>query len=64
MEYAKDILISINKGQVGKSRKKKHDFIKKCMKHKFIITIVSAMIGFIILDLVLISNFVNILIEI
>ena len=76
MEYAKDILIGVKQGQVVSSRKEKKNkglnskgngfksFTSKIIKHKFITTVILVMLGFIVLDLVLITNFINILITI
>lgn len=66
MEYAKDILIGLKQGQAENNRKekKKQGFISRCLNHKFILTIVLAIVSFIVLDLILISNFISVLITI
>lgn len=60
MECAKNIGISLKEGQVSKK-----GFItkiaKKITNHKIITTIVLATIGFMVLDIMLISSFVSIL---
>ena len=65
MEYVKDIFVGTKQGQVEKNRKekskKRKNFINKCLKHKMVVTIVLATISFMILDLLLITNFINIL---
>lgn len=67
MEYAKDILINLKKGQVETKRrnikKLKNGIFNKIRNHRFIVSIVLSTLSFIILDLILISNFINVLIS-
>ncbi len=66
MEYAKDIVIGINKGQdLNKPKKaKKRRIINKIMNHKFIALIIFTIISFMVLDFILISNFINLLLNV
>ncbi len=64
MEYAKDIILE--NGQVLEERQEKKkrgrkNIIHLITEHKIMTTIVTATISFIILDIVLISSFVNVL---
>lgn len=66
MEYAKDIVLEIKDGQAV-NNKKQNLFIKfgKGMaNHKMLTTVITATISFIIIDLLLISSFVNVLMKI
>ena len=64
MEYAKDIILEngqvLEKRQEKKKRGRKN-IIHLITEHKIMTTIVTATISFIILDIVLISSFVNVL---
>ena len=66
MEYAKDIILEVKDGQVV--RNKKRNIITRIAKgisnHKMITTIVMATISFIVIDLLLISSFVSVLMQI
>ena len=67
MNYTKEL--SLNEGQVlkGKNYTKEEKFNKilnKIIEHKIITTIVFLTLGFIICDIMLISSFVNVLINI
>lgn len=66
MECAKDIVIELENGQVGKhSRQEKkgviHTLVGKMARHKVITTILLATVGFMVLDVLLISSFVSVL---
>lgn len=66
MECAKDIILELKDGQVGKhvNQEKKgviHIIVSKIIKHKVVTTILVATIGFMVLDVLLISSFVNVL---
>lgn len=63
MEYAKDISLKLNDGQ---ARRKGNvaKILKRLAKHKIITTITIATIGFIIVDIMLISSFINLLTKI
>ena len=63
MEYAKDISLKLNNGQ---ARRKGNvaKILKRLVKHKIITTITIATIGFIIVDIMLISSFINLLTKI
>jgi hypothetical protein len=67
MEYAKDILINLKKGQVEKKRrnvkKVKSGLGNRIHNYRFIVSIVLSTLSFIVLDLILISNFINVLIS-
>ena len=69
MEYTKDIIIDLGNEQAGKKKNfKKVNFLKKVgehiTNHKIITTVIIATIGFIVLDMYLITSFMNILAEI
>ena len=69
MEYAKDIILELNKGQAlqGENYKNKtriEKFFGKIFEHKIMATIISLTIGFMICDIMLISSFVDILVKI
>ena len=61
MEYTKDIVLSVNYGQARKERKKFSKLINMILNHKIIITIFFITVIMIILDFILIKNFVEIL---
>lgn len=66
MEYAKDIILDLKKGQAlqGKDYKKRtktEKILRKILEHKIMTTIISLTIGFIVCDIMLISSFVNVL---
>ena len=68
MEYAKDVILDLKNGQAKvKDRNvnsKKGVFLKigdKISRHKIMSTVITATISFIVLDMVLIINFVNVL---
>lgn len=67
MEYAKDIVLDLKKGQAveGKVKTKRSGAVKEVCKmiseHKVISSIVTATVSFIVIDALLIVNFVNIL---
>ena len=63
MEYAKDISLKLNDGQ---ARRKGNvaKILKRLANHKIITTITIATIGFIIVDIMLISSFINVLAKI
>ena len=66
MECAKDIVLELKGGQVGKHFKQEekgviHKIVGKVARHKVITTILLATIGFMVLDVLLISSFVNVL---
>lgn len=66
MEYAKDIVLEVKGGQALKG-KKQNLFIrigKEIANHKMFTTIITATISFIVIDLLLISSFVNVLMKI
>ena len=71
MEYAKDVILDLKKGQANVRKKsansKRGVFFKiydKISSHKIISTVLTATISFIVLDMVLIVNFVNVLTKI
>lgn len=66
MEYAKDIVLEIKDGQAVKSKKQNLfiKFRKGIANHKMLTTVITATISFIIIDLLLISSFVNVLMKI
>ena len=66
MEYTKDIILDLNNGQArNKKSIVKENVLKKIwkhtLKHKVITSIVIGTIGFILLDIYLITSFINIL---
>ena len=66
MEYAKDIVLETKRGQ-ALNVKKQNLFIrigKGIANHKMFTTIITATISFIVIDLLLISSFVNVLMNI
>lgn len=63
MEYAKDISIKLNDGQARK-KGNSSKILKRLRKHKIIATITIATIGLIIVDIMLISSFINVLAKI
>ena len=71
MEYAKDVILDLKNGQANvKNRNvnsKKGVFLKigdTISRHKIMSTVITATISFIVLDFVLIVNFVNVLTKI
>ena len=66
MEYTKDIILDLSNGQVG--RKKRFSTLKRIWRyisnHKIITSVIIVTIGFIILDMYLITSFMNIISEI
>ena len=69
MEYAKNIILELKKGQVLKSERnikqgKTQKILNKMLEHKIITTIVTLTIAFIICDIMLISSFINVLVKI
>lgn len=69
MEYTKDIILELSNGQETKKRNsKKRNILKKICSyisnHKIITSAIIAIISFIVLDMYLISSFMNILTEI
>lgn len=68
MECAKDIILELKKGQAADSSKKTgegiiHKLVNKMAKHKIMTVVVLSTISFIVLDVVLISSFVEILVR-
>ena len=63
MEYTKDITLGVKEGQVRKNTKKEKNnkILEKLNQHRFVFTVSLAIISFIILDLVLINNFISLL---
>ena len=63
MEYTKDITLGVKEGQVRKKTKKEKNnkILEKLNQHRFVFTVSLAIISFIILDLVLINNFITLL---
>lgn len=68
MEYAKDVILDLKNGQAkvkGRNvNSKKGVFFKigdKILRHKIMSTVITATVSFIVLDMVLIINFVNVL---
>lgn len=55
MEYTKDILLDAKEGQDRTKRRKK--------KNRLVITVLVSIISFIVLDAILVSNFINILLN-
>ena len=66
MEYAKDIVIETKRGQVldGKKQNLFNKNGKEMANHKIFTKIITATISFIVIDLLLISSFVNVLMKI
>lgn len=69
MEYAKDIILELNKGQAFKKEKLKktrkiEKVLNKILEHRIMSTIISLTIGFIVCDIMLICSFVNVLTKI
>lgn len=71
MEYAKDVILDLKNGQAKvkdrNANNKKGVFLKigdKISRHKIMSTVITATISFIVLDMVLIINFVNVLTKI
>ncbi len=75
MEYAKDIVLDLKNGQVDNSSKKELlkkkeknglliRFFEKMTKHKVMTTVITTTVGFMILDILLISSFINVLTKI
>ena len=63
MEYAKDIVLNLKEGQAERKTGVIQRMAKKISEHKIMTTIISATISFVVLDVILISSFVNILIS-
>lgn len=65
MEYTKDLILNVNYGQAGKNKKRELTIFERLMekiaKHKAISTIVSITLMLMVLDVMLISSFVEIL---
>lgn len=71
MEYAKDIILDLNQGQVKKKKQQKVKSLKKqgiCSRivrnvwnHKMMTTVVVATISFMVIDVLLVSNFIKLL---
>ena len=64
MEYAKDIILDLNQGQVKKRKKSKGicGRIIRCLwDHKMMTTVVTATISFMVIDVLLVSNFIKLL---
>ena len=63
MEYTKDITLGVKEGQVRKKTKKEKNnkLLEKLNQHRFVFTVSLAILSFIILDLVLITNFITLL---
>ena len=65
MEYTKDLILNVNYGQAGKTKKGGLGILEKVAgkiaKHKAISTIVSISLMLMILDIMLVSSFVEIL---
>ncbi len=59
MEYARDIILNLQDGQTKEINK---SFFNKFMKHKIMLLVTFITLGFMILDIVLVSNFINALI--
>ena len=71
MEYAKDVILDLKNGQAKvkgrNANSKKGVFLKigdKISRHKIMSTVITATVSFIVLDMVLIINFVNVLTKI
>ena len=66
MEYAKDIVLEIKDGQAVNNKKQNLfiKFRKGIANHKMLTTVITETISFIIIDLLLISSFVNVLMKI
>lgn len=65
MEYTKDLILNVNYGQAGKTKKGGlgilEKVVEKIAKHKAISTIVSITLMLMFLDIMLVSSFVEIL---
>ena len=66
MECAKDIVLELKEGQVRKHTKQEkkgviHTIVGKMARHKVMTTILFATVGFMVLDVLLISSFVSVL---
>lgn len=56
MEYTRDIILNLQNGQTKEVNK---SFFNKFMKHKIMLLVTFITLGFMILDIVLVSNFIN-----
>lgn len=64
MEYAKNIILDLGKGQTLEKKhtiKERKKIVQKIMEHKIMSAIMFLTLGFIMCDIMLISSFVNIL---
>lgn len=64
MEYAKNIILDLGKGQTLEKKqtiKERKKIVQKIMEHKLMSAIMFLTLGFIMCDIMLISSFVNIL---
>ena len=78
MEYAKDVILDLKNGQASKKindiRKKKiktkernsilNKVYETITKHKIMTTVITATVSFMVLDILLISSFINVLTKI
>ena len=56
MDYTRDIILNLQNGQTKEVNK---SFFNKFMKHKIMLLVTFITLGFMILDIVLVSNFIN-----
>ena len=70
MEYAKDMVLDIKNGQgiknndkwiISKKKLIKRGLFEKISNHKIVVSVVAVTIGFMIIDMILISSFINVL---
>lgn len=65
MEYTKDVILHVNYGQEGKTKKSVWKLFNKfgetMAKHKMITTVVSITVMLMVLDFMLITSFVQVL---
>lgn len=69
MEYTKDVILDLGNGQVeSKKSFKKENLLRRLWKHiskhKIMTSVIIATIGFIVLDMYLITSFMNVLTKI
>ena len=78
MEYAKDVILDLKNGQANRrtnnirkekiKTKERNSILNKVYeaitKHKIMITVITATVSFMVLDILLISSFINVLTKI
>lgn len=70
MEYAKDMVLDIKNGQgmknndewkISKKKLLKRGLFERISNHKIVVSVVAVTVGFMIIDMILISSFINVL---